>query len=1063
MLLPVTIGIFSGTFSFAQNPDIPYRSTSNPLYWKNRLPIPGYWQQDVYYKIKAELSDKTDIITGTEELVYWNNSPDTLTFVYFHLYENAFQPGSYTDDLHKNNNYDVKYGKYEKQGKDEEITSIVVDGQQVKTELDNTIMKVWLPKPLLPGKSTKFNIAFNSYFDAGGTIRRRMKMYTTFGYKHYDGVHWYPRIDVYDRKFGWETDQHLTREFYGDFGSYDVELTLPNNYILDGTGVMTNEQEMLPADLRQKLDITNFRTKPWEEKPSQIIVPDGTTKTWKFHGDNVHDFAFSADPTYRIGESSWNGIRCIALAQEQHASGWQTAAAFTAKVISIYSMDIGMYAYPKMIVCDAQDGMEYPMITLDGGREPDYHSVLAHEIGHNWFFGMVGSNETYRALLDEGFTQFIDSWCLKKIDGENVKHGQYVSGYVSRFKEEDKYINTEVYARFMPSAALGDETVIDTHSDHFNGALRHGGGYGQVYSKTATMLYNLQYVLGDSLFDAAFAHYFEQWKFCHPYVEDFRNSMIQYTHVDLNWFFDEWLTTAHTIDYKIKSVKKGDSLDVYNIKFQRNGRMSMPIDFTVVAKDGKQYSYYIPNTWYEKKTSATVLPRWIGWDKIRPTYTAKVVIPNGVENVLIDTTHRLADAYMPDNTLKSSRTTSFDSRIYNIPSWEHYAMRGRPDLWYNAYDGLKAGFYLGGDYLGSIHKFDLTFDFNTGAFQSQLPKGTEINKFDRFSVVFGYSTPTFKLIKNSTLSFTAKHLDGLDAATAGFEVWDKNQKNKFYVQYKMMYREDSTDLVYLMYPKDWEVQKFNNTITFGYEHPYAYHKGTGNIQLNLRSSALGSDYNYQLLSMNVVNKNKVGRFSINTRTFAQIGTGNNWASESMLYAAGANPEQLMDNKYTRSVAFFPTAWNGYGADVNHFQAGGGLNLRGYAGYLLPQVDWYGGVRNTYKGTTGYAENVEIEFQELFRGIKRKMPKVSSIIGLQTYLFGDIGAINFNLQTEGLAMSEFRADAGVGAALTIKRFPPLQMVKPLTIRFDVPLFLNSTPYNNSDYIQMRFVVGINRAF
>ncbi len=1026
------------------------------------MPIPGYWQQDTYYKIKAKLDDKTDIITGTEELVYWNNSPDTLTFVYFHLYQNAFQPGSYTDDLYRNNKYDVKYGKYESQKKDEEVTSIMVDGQSVKTELDNSILKVWLPKPLLPNTSTKFNIAFNSYFDAGGTIRRRMKMYTTFGYKHYDGVHWYPRIAVYDRKFGWETEQHLDKEFYGDFGQYDVELTLPNNYILDGTGVMTNEQEMLPADLRQKLDISNFVNVPWEKQaPSVIIVPDGSTKTWKFHAENVHDFAFSADPTYRIGETSWNGIRCIALAQEQHCSGWQTAAAFTAKVIAFYSTNICMYAYPKMIVCDAKDGMEYPMITLDGGKEPDYHSVLAHEIGHNWFFGMVGSNETYRALLDEGFTQFIDSWCLKTIDGINVVHGQYVYSYVRKFKDEDKNVNAEVYNRYMSQAALGDETIIDTHSSHFNGAYGHNGGYGMVYMKTATMLYNLQYVLGDSLFQAAFSHYFNQWKFCHPYVEDFRNSMIQYTHVDLNWFFDEWLDTYQTIDYSVGKIRKADSTDTYNITFKRIGRMSMPIDFTVVAKDGKEYGYYIPNTWFDKKTSATILPRWIGWDKIRPTYTAKVVVPNGIQNVMIDTTHRLADVYMPNNTMKSSKTFGFDSRIYNVPSWEHYELKGRPDIWYNSYDGLKFGLYLGGNYLSQINKFDLTFDYNTGAVQSQLPKGTEINKFDRFSMVFNYSTPTFKFIKNSSLSFSAKHLDGLDAAQVGFDVWDKGMKNRFFIQYKAMYRQDSTDLVYLVYPKDWEVKKFNNTITLGYEHPYSYHKGTGNIQLNLRSSALGSDYNYQYLNLNVVNRNKVGRFNINTRTFAQIGTGNNWASESMLYAAGANPEQLMDNKYTRSVAFFPTAWDGFGSDVNHFQAGGGLNLRGYAGYLMPQTDWYGGVRNTYKGTSGYSENVEIEFQDLFRYVKKKLPKASRYVAVQTYLFGDIGAINFNFQTEKLAMSDFRADAGLGCALTLK-FPPLQ-VRPLTIRFDVPLFLNSTPYTNSNYVQMRWVVGINRAF
>ncbi|HLG04016.1 MAG TPA: M1 family metallopeptidase, partial [Bacteroidia bacterium] len=648
-----TVALVLGGFAAsAQIKDIPYRSKSNPHYWKNRLPIPGYWQQDTYYKIAAALDDKTDIITGNEELSYWNNSPDTLYFVYFHLYQNAFQPGSYTDDLHKNNAYNVRYGQYEKQRKGTEISSLTVDGQTIKSELDNTILKVWLPRPLIPGDAVKINISFSTYFDAGGSIRRRMKLYKTYGYKHYDGVHWYPRIAVYDRKFGWETDQHLTREFYGDFGAYDVELTLPNNYILEATGVMTNEKEMLPPDLRQKLDIANFKDKPWESKPSEIITPDGTTKTWKFHAENVHDFAWTADPTYRIGEANWNGIRIISLAQEQHAIGWQTAAPYTARIIEVYSTDFGMYAYPKMVVADAADGMEYPMLTLDGGFEPYYHGLLAHEVGHNWFFGMVGSNETYRALLDEGFTQFIETWALKKLDGEFELPVRTGSAYVNKHSTTSKTMIANTHQGYVLEAAKGDETVIDTHSDYFGGALRHGGGYGMVYRKTATMLFNLQYVLGDSLFLAAFSHYFNQWKFCHPYVEDFRNSMIQFTHVDLNWFFDAWLTTSKTIDYCIRSVKKGNAPDSYEIEFERIGRLAMPLDFTVVAKDGRHYNYYIPNNWFEKKTDAKILPRWIGWDKIRPTYKAEVVIPEGISVVTIDTTLRLADVNMLNNSTK---------------------------------------------------------------------------------------------------------------------------------------------------------------------------------------------------------------------------------------------------------------------------------------------------------------------------------------------------------------------------------------------------------------------------
>lgn len=1046
----------------AQYADIPYRSRSNPNYWKNRAPYPGYWQQDVHYRIKAVIDDATDVINASEELTYWNNSPDTLTFVYFHLYQNAFQPGSYTDDLHRNNNFPTRYGKYEKQGLGTTVNGIKVDGQDVRTELDNTILKVWLPKPLRPGFAVRITMDFKTYFDNGGNIRRRMKMYQEFGYKHYDGVHWYPRISVYDRKAGWDTDQHLTREFYGDFGVYDVELTFPNHYVMDATGELVNEAEVLPADLRQKLDIANFAKKPWGTQPSTVIASDGSSKTWKFHAENVHDFAWTADPSYRIGEVKWNGIRCIALAQEQHCSGWQDAAAFTAKVIETYSTDFGMYAYPKMIVADARDGMEYPMLTLDGGRAPDYYDLIAHEVGHNWFFGMVGSNETYRAMLDEGFTQFLTAWSYRKLKGDVRLQYPYRSKYAERFREPDMVVESECMLPYTIDAVRGEEAVLETHSDHFGGALRHGGGYRQVYMKTATMLYNLQYVLGDELFLKSMQHYFNQWKFAHPYVEDFRNSVIQYTHVDLNWFFDQWLNTAKTIDYGVKGIKRGDSASTYLITFERYG-MQMPIDFTVRSNEGKEYNYHIPNTWFVKQTSATVLPRWIGWDNIQKTYQAEVVIPSGIAEVMIDTTHRMADVNMLNNSSKLPVDFRFDSKIYNQPSRMAYALRARPDFWYNGFDGVKAGFYLGGDYLATRHIFDLWFHYNTGIGQSQLPEGADFNLFDQFSVQLNYRTPMQKLVKNSSFFFTGRHLDGLNLVNTGFELQSRNLKHKFTVAFKMMQRADSSDLNYLIYRNEWTPDRFNNSVNLGYEHPYSYKRGNGVIQLNLRSTALGSDYDYQYAQLNVVNKNDLGKININTRLFAQAGTGLNWASESMLYLAGANPEQLMESKYTRSMGFFPVTWSEFGDDINHFHAGGGLGLRGYAGYVVPQFDWYGDLRRVYKGTTGAAFNMELEFQELFGFIGRAMPRVKSVIGLQSYLFGDVGAINFNTGNEPLAMSDFRADAGVGFALTIKRFPPLQTVKPLTLRVDFPLFLNRTPFVSPDYLQLRWVVGVSRAF
>ena len=169
------------------------------------------------------------------------------------------------------------------------------------------------------------------------------------------------------------------------------------------------------------------------------------------------------------------------------------------------------------------------------------------------------------------------------------------------------------------AASLGYKNVtLNTQSDNFVSALGHNGGYGQVYFKTATMLYNLKYVLGDSLFFKAMQHYFNQWKFCHPYLNDFRNSITQYVHTDMTWFFDEWLNTDKTINYGIGRIKRGKTKGQYVITFKREGDMQMPIEFTVTDKADSVHSYYISNSWFEKKTNSIILPRWIGWGKVNP-------------------------------------------------------------------------------------------------------------------------------------------------------------------------------------------------------------------------------------------------------------------------------------------------------------------------------------------------------------------------------------------------------------------------------------------------------------
>lgn len=1053
----------SGQFYDPLMPPNTYRSKDNPNYWKNRPPYPGYWQQDVHYTIKANVDERTGIIDGTLHLVYTNNSPDDLNVVFFHLYQEAFTPGSYAHKLVQANNAEYGFGPYEKKGLGIEISSLISDGHELKTEQDNTILKVVLEKPIRSGTSVDFHIKFKTYFDGQRGMPRRFKQFGTSQGPHFDGVHWYPRIAVYDRKFGWCTDQHLGKEFYGDFGCWDVELTFASNYIVEATGNLINRSQVLPQELRQRLDINNFKNPVTQV--STIIPYDSTErKTWIYHAENVHDFAFTADPTYRIGEATWNGIQVISLAREENAWKWQNAAEYSAKVIETYSRDFGMYTYHKMVVADAEDGMEYPMLTLDGGFDPNYRGLLAHEIGHNWFFGQVGNNETYRACLDEGFTQFLTAWSLENIDGDTIIKARPSNSYVNRFRNYDLVRETSVYNQYIIAASEGEDAFLNTHSDDFESALGHGGGYRQVYYKTATMLYNLQYVLGDELFLAAMQHYFQQWKIAHPYIEDFRNSIIQYTKVDLNWFFDQWLETKKTIDYSVEKARFGANPNEYEIKFRRHGEMQMPIDFAVVTENDSMYHFHIPNTWFVKKTNATVLPKWTGWGKLNEEYVAIVTVPGVIKDIIIDPSNRLADVNQINNHLKMPVAYKFDSRISNAPDIHKYEVFVRPELWYNGYDGIKPGLHVNGNYLRHKHVFDLTLWLNTG-FLNRIPSYVENydgvnNEFDPVNLRLRYENSLYKTLGKGKWWFEGAVMEGLKTANIGMQRFSKSGKVQLYGYYKLMYRKDTSDLNYLLYPEEWIADKFNNTLNIGLVKSYSFKGGNGNVHFKMKTTGPGSDYDYSQLNMTSIHQFRIWKMQLRTRLFAQYGTGTNLARESALFMAGANPESLMGSKFTRSVGFMDYNWTGsYGASLNHFQAGGGLNLRGYAGYLVPEEDSLGNITYHYAGNSGASISAELDIRNL---IGWKPYRLSQLFGLDVYLFADAGILNKDNTGKSFIFTKLRADAGIGTALTIKNWGPLNL-QPLTIRFDMPLFLNAIPANESDYFAFRWVLGISRSF
>jgi aminopeptidase N len=943
-------------------------------------------------------------------------------------------------------------------------------------------MKLKLNKPILPNTSVTFQINFETYFDDGGNQRRRMKMFKDpQGNKQYDGVHWYPRICVYDRKFGWETDQHLGKEFYGDFGQFDINLTLPSHYIVDATGELQNEAEVLPAELRAKLELSNFKDKPYGEAASVIIAPDGNTKTWRFRAVNTHDFAWTADPTYRIGEyvlpmpgNPRGKVRCIALAQEPHAAGWQDAAKFNALIIQTYSKDFGIYAYPKMIVADARDGMEYPMLTLDNGRSPGYYGLFAHEIGHNWFFGMVGNNETYRASLDEGFTQFLTHWSMSRLRGETrVNRNSYPGKHYIPMSSLDQ---TVMYG-YLRDAILHLDMPLNTHSDDFNGALHHGGGYGHVYYKTATMLYNLQYVLGDSLFLAAMQHYFNQWKMAHPYFEDFRNSIIQFTHVDLNWFFDQWMETTKTIDYGIANTKKINK-DTLAITFKRKGEMQMPIDFTITYQNNTTQHFYIPNTWFNKQTAATVLPKWTGWGLLNPTHTVMVPVKGKVKNIEIDPSKRLADVNLLNNTSKAPILFSFDHQISSPPNRHQYLLKWRPDLWYNNYDGFKIGVHVNGNYLNLKHRFSFTTWYNSGLannrFTEQYQRASGI---DILHYQFSYK---HRIDKFEEVFVQSRFLDGLNLQRIGWE--NTIGKSTFRIAAKFMKRhqiyylagsqkfyeiKDMHPLVFLEYqPNISSENNWVNSLQLDYERLYQLGASNGKFSMAVKTAAPFSKYHFSGIQGTLVQTANLHKLELKGRLYASYIYGDNVPGEFLLNLAGASTEELLENKFTRAAGIIPEPWMTYSATGNHFQLGGGLNLRGFAGYV--NMITHENVKySMFNGNYGGAINVEVDFDRYLEFLQ--ISSLNRFIHIDSYLFADAGILGAYLKDIGATVPEFKlqtnilADAGAGIALTIKKWGMLDDPKPLTIRLDVPYYRSITLPGETQNTAFRWVLGVGRCF
>ena len=577
----------------------------------------AYWQQHVDYTMDIDMNVNNYQYKGKQKLVYTNNSPDELTKVFYHLYFNAFQPGSDMDMRSLNiKDPSAKIGaKIGKLSPSEigyiKVASLKQNGAALAYDVEGTILEVTLNKPIKSGES----VTFDMNFDAQVPVQIRRS-----GRNSKEGValsmtQWYPKMAEYDFE-GWHTPPYVAREFHGVWGDFDITLHIDKNYVVGGSGYVQNPQEVGHG---------------YEDKSKSLNQPTGDKLTWKFKAPNVHDFTWAADPDYTHDILKMeNGIDLHFLYQKTMASNylenWKKLQSKTAELMTYFSENVGQYPYKQYSVVQGGDGgMEYAMCTLITGERSfgSLFGVTSHEMAHTWFQFLLASNESKHPWMDEGFTSYISNKAENKI----LNQGQ-------------KNPHTGSYRGYNYVVKNNIEESLSTHADRYNSNTAYSIAS---YSKGNIFLSQLEYVIGKENTAKAIKKYFADFSFKHPVPNDIKRSAEKVSGLNLDWYLNEWTQTTHTIDYGVKSV------DGMTVSLERIGQMPMPIDVEVMYVDGTKEAFNIPLSLMRgnKPTSAKVLSDW-SW--ANPNYTFNV--SKAVKSVTIDTSKLMADVNSENNVFE---------------------------------------------------------------------------------------------------------------------------------------------------------------------------------------------------------------------------------------------------------------------------------------------------------------------------------------------------------------------------------------------------------------------------
>lgn len=645
----------------------------------------NYFQQEVHYTIHVKLNDVEHELDANISIDYTNNSPSSLTKLYFHLWPNAYKSNTtaLAQQLLEEGRTEMHYVHKEALGNISEL-AFAVNGDMAQWQYDSAhadIAIIHLNEPLKPSEKLTITTPFRIDIPSGEISR--------LGHigQSYQITQWYPKPAVFDTN-GWHPMPYLNQgEFYAEFGTFDVFITLPKNYVVGATGNLVDSPNELEW-LNQKAEAT-AKINSFDLYNNAFPTSSDTMKTLHYHQENIHDFAWFADKRYHVlkGEVTLphhkNKVTTWAMFTNSEANLWKNAITYLNDATYYYSLWNGDYPYNQVTAVDgtisAGGGMEYPTITVIGESFNAFslERVIVHEVGHNWFYGILGSNERQHPWMDEGINTANENRYIatkypnRKLLGNDSSRLEHT---IANFMDlKDYSFKTEHELSYLWNARKNKDQPIETWSENYT-PMNYGG---IVYSKTGLIFEYLMAYLGEELYDRCMQNYFSTWKFKHPQPDDLRRIFEQETQKDLSWFFDDLIKTTKKIDYKIIHVKSMDNDSTVSIKITNQGKVSGPFSISGIG-NGK----VIKTQWYDpfqtKKRNVTF-------------YTS-----GNIDTYKIDAAQAIPEVNRKNNTLRSKGLlkTIEPLRFQPIISLENpnkTQLFFSPLLGWNANDRLMAG------------------------------------------------------------------------------------------------------------------------------------------------------------------------------------------------------------------------------------------------------------------------------------------------------------------------------------------------------------------------------------